>query len=139
MALLHWKCRDRAPQDYANRAQPYTYLVWSVLNQWSNNFFFPFNLYRHGDHYQWEKVTSCIHNLFGGQRWVDQYGELIITNQGRASCKLQFIKVSSHVVYSTPTGVSTHTHTHTHVYRRATGAPGSMRYMAMCTTARVNE
>ena len=49
---------------------------------------------RHNDHYQWQKVTSCIHNVFGGQRWVDQYGEVLITNGNKCSCKLTFEKVS---------------------------------------------
>ncbi|KDR22246.1 oxysterol-binding protein-related protein 6-like [Zootermopsis nevadensis] len=48
---------------------------------------------RYGDQYQWNKVTTCVHNLFGGQRWVDQYGELRITN-GRINCKLTFVKAS---------------------------------------------
>jgi len=47
---------------------------------------------KYSDHYQWNKVTTCVHNLFGGQRWVDQYGELRITN-GRINCKLTFVKV----------------------------------------------
>lgn len=46
------------------------------------------------DHYQWNKVTTCVHNLFGGQRWVDQYGELKVTC-GRIICKLTFVKVST--------------------------------------------
>ncbi|CAH1977664.1 unnamed protein product [Acanthoscelides obtectus] len=46
-----------------------------------------------GDHYVWNKVTTCVHNLFSGQRWVDQYGELRITN-GRITCKLTFAKAS---------------------------------------------
>ncbi|RZF32243.1 hypothetical protein LSTR_LSTR011515 [Laodelphax striatellus] len=45
------------------------------------------------DHYRWNKVTTCVHNLFGGQRWVDQYGELRITTQ-KISCKLTFVKAS---------------------------------------------
>jgi len=49
---------------------------------------------KHSDHYQWKKVTSCIHNLLGGQRWVDQYGEMCITNQDKCSCKLTFVKAS---------------------------------------------
>lgn len=49
---------------------------------------------RHNDHYQWQKVTSCIHNVFGGQRWVDQYGEVLITNGNKCSCKLTFEKAS---------------------------------------------
>ncbi|CAK1543640.1 unnamed protein product [Leptosia nina] len=49
-----------------------------------------------GDHYTWNKVTTCVHNLFGGQRWVDQYGDMLITRQGSdISCKLHFVKASS--------------------------------------------
>ncbi|XP_047505788.1 oxysterol-binding protein-related protein 3-like isoform X6 [Pieris napi] len=49
-----------------------------------------------GDHYTWNKVTTCVHNLFGGQRWVDQYGDMLITCQGSdISCKLNFVKASS--------------------------------------------
>lgn len=46
-----------------------------------------------GDLYTWNKVTTCVHNLFSNQRWVDQYGELRITN-GRITCKLTFNKAS---------------------------------------------
>ena len=46
-----------------------------------------------GDLYTWNKVTTCVHNLFSTQRWVDQYGELYITN-GQISCKLTFAKAS---------------------------------------------
>ncbi|KAK3086742.1 hypothetical protein FSP39_022721, partial [Pinctada imbricata] len=48
---------------------------------------------RYGDHYTWNKVTTCVHNLLGGQRWVDQYGEMMIKN-GLISCKLTFKKAS---------------------------------------------
>lgn len=50
-------------------------------------------LSRTGDLYTWNKVTTCVHNLFSSQRWVDQYGELRITN-GQISCKLTFAKAS---------------------------------------------
>ncbi|XP_069107379.1 oxysterol-binding protein-related protein 6-like [Argopecten irradians] len=43
------------------------------------------------DHYKWNKVTTCVHNLLGGQRWVDQYGEMQIRN-GDIVCKLTFTK-----------------------------------------------
>lgn len=49
---------------------------------------------RTGDVYQWNKVTTCVHNLFSGQRWVDQYGELRITCNSGISCKLTFAKAS---------------------------------------------
>ncbi|CAH0403170.1 unnamed protein product [Chilo suppressalis] len=49
-----------------------------------------------GDHYSWNKVTTCVHNLFGGQRWVDQYGDMHIMCHGTdITCKLNFIKASS--------------------------------------------
>ena len=51
------------------------------------------HFFRYDDHYQWKKVTSCIHNVLGGQRWVDQYGEMTITNKDQCSCKLTFVKV----------------------------------------------
>ncbi|XP_050297078.1 oxysterol-binding protein-related protein 3-like isoform X2 [Anthonomus grandis grandis] len=46
-----------------------------------------------GDLYTWNKVTTCVHNLFSNQRWVDQYGELKIDN-GKITCKLTFNKAS---------------------------------------------
>ncbi|XP_050730944.1 oxysterol-binding protein-related protein 3-like isoform X4 [Eriocheir sinensis] len=49
------------------------------------------------DHYEWNKVTTCVHNLFGGgQRWVDQYGEMIIKNTNKGlTCKMSFVRASS--------------------------------------------
>lgn len=44
-------------------------------------------------HYKYNKVTTCVHNLFKGQRWVDAYGELTITD-GELTCKLTFEKAS---------------------------------------------
>ncbi|KAM5157172.1 oxysterol-binding protein-related protein 3 [Mantella aurantiaca] len=46
------------------------------------------------DHYEWNKVTSCIHNILSGQRWIEHYGEIIIKNTKNDSChcKVTFIK-----------------------------------------------
>ncbi|KAG0715942.1 Oxysterol-binding protein-related protein 6 [Chionoecetes opilio] len=67
------------------------------------------------DHYEWNKVTTCVHNLFGGgQRWVDQYGEMIIKNANKGlTCKLSFVRASSwsakrHEVFGTVTDSSGH-------------------------------
>ncbi|KAL8587462.1 hypothetical protein ACOMHN_062195 [Nucella lapillus] len=49
---------------------------------------------KYNDHYKWNKVTTCVHNLLGGQRWADQYGEMTITN-GNIICKLTFTKGSN--------------------------------------------
>uniref|UniRef100_A0ABM0GUL0 Oxysterol-binding protein n=1 Tax=Saccoglossus kowalevskii TaxID=10224 RepID=A0ABM0GUL0_SACKO len=48
---------------------------------------------RYNDHYRWNKVTTCVHNILSGQRWVDQFGEMIIHN-GPITCKLTFAKAS---------------------------------------------
>ncbi|XP_057195542.1 oxysterol-binding protein-related protein 3 isoform X3 [Triplophysa rosa] len=47
-----------------------------------------------GDHYEWNKVTSCIHNILSGQRWVEHYGEISIKNSNseKCQCKVTFIK-----------------------------------------------
>ncbi|KAM6422333.1 oxysterol-binding protein-related protein 3 isoform 4-T4 [Rhynochetos jubatus] len=46
------------------------------------------------DHFIWNKVTSCIHNILSGQRWIEHYGEIIIKNlnDDTCHCKLTFIK-----------------------------------------------
>uniref|UniRef100_A0A1A7WKM0 Oxysterol-binding protein n=2 Tax=Iconisemion striatum TaxID=60296 RepID=A0A1A7WKM0_9TELE len=49
---------------------------------------------RFGDHYEWNKVTSCIHNILSGQRWIEHYGEITIKNSSSnvCQCKITFIK-----------------------------------------------
>ncbi|KAM3857865.1 oxysterol-binding protein-related protein 3-like [Diretmus argenteus] len=50
-----------------------------------------------GDHYEWNKVTSCIHNILSGQRWIEHYGEMAIKNVNRddGQCKVTFVKAKS--------------------------------------------
>ncbi|XP_077383007.1 oxysterol-binding protein-related protein 3 isoform X2 [Festucalex cinctus] len=47
-----------------------------------------------GDHYEWNKVTSCIHNILSGQRWIEHYGEIAIRNANSdvCHCKITFVK-----------------------------------------------
>ncbi|KAM4705434.1 oxysterol-binding protein-related protein 3 isoform 2-T2 [Rhinophrynus dorsalis] len=49
---------------------------------------------RFEDHYEWNKVTSCIHNILSGQRWIEHYGEIIIKNSqdNTCHCKITFVK-----------------------------------------------
>ncbi|XP_044900555.1 oxysterol-binding protein-related protein 7 isoform X1 [Panthera onca] len=49
---------------------------------------------RFGDHFEWNKVTSCIHNILSGQRWIEHYGEVLIRNTQDSSChcKITFCK-----------------------------------------------
>ncbi|XP_053087411.1 oxysterol-binding protein-related protein 3a isoform X3 [Pangasianodon hypophthalmus] len=52
-----------------------------------------------GDHYELNRVTSCIHNILSGQRWIEHYGEMTIKNTGTIEdtsvCKLTFLKSKS--------------------------------------------
>ncbi|KAK7898577.1 hypothetical protein WMY93_019430 [Mugilogobius chulae] len=50
-----------------------------------------------GDHYEWSKVTSCIHNILSGQRWIEHYGEMTIRNSNSddCQCKVTFVKAKS--------------------------------------------
>uniref|UniRef100_A0A1A8JBL8 Oxysterol-binding protein n=2 Tax=Nothobranchius kuhntae TaxID=321403 RepID=A0A1A8JBL8_NOTKU len=50
-----------------------------------------------GDHYEWNKVTSCIHNILSGQRWIEHYGEISIKNINSdvCQCKVTFVKAKS--------------------------------------------
>nr|XP_046272715.1 oxysterol-binding protein-related protein 3-like isoform X2 [Scatophagus argus] len=50
-----------------------------------------------GDHYEWNKVTSCIHNILSGQRWIEHYGEMAIKNinSDACLCKITFVKAKS--------------------------------------------
>nr|XP_039251673.1 oxysterol-binding protein-related protein 6-like isoform X2 [Styela clava] len=43
------------------------------------------------DEYKWNKVTTCVHNIMSGTRWVEHYGEMIITNKD-ITCKIVFSK-----------------------------------------------
>ncbi|KAI5087243.1 oxysterol binding protein-like 3a isoform X1, partial [Silurus meridionalis] len=49
-----------------------------------------------GDHYEMNRVTSCIHNILSGQRWIEHYGEMTIKNNATAEdtiiCKVTFLK-----------------------------------------------
>ncbi|XP_036400876.1 oxysterol-binding protein-related protein 6-like isoform X1 [Megalops cyprinoides] len=49
---------------------------------------------RFGDHYEWNKVTTCIHNILSGRRWMEHYGEVTIRNTKSTACicKLTFVK-----------------------------------------------
>lgn len=45
------------------------------------------------DHYVFEQVTSCVHNLVVGRMWLDNYGEMEIVNRGSGvKCVISFNK-----------------------------------------------
>uniref|UniRef100_A0A4W4DV48 Oxysterol-binding protein n=1 Tax=Electrophorus electricus TaxID=8005 RepID=A0A4W4DV48_ELEEL len=53
---------------------------------------------RFADHYELSRVTSCIHNILSGQRWIEQYGDVTIRNTSATEdpvlCKITFLKAT---------------------------------------------
>ncbi|XP_034046554.1 oxysterol-binding protein-related protein 7-like isoform X2 [Thalassophryne amazonica] len=49
---------------------------------------------RYGDHYEWNKAVTCIHNVLSQQRWLEHYGEVVIRNTESdvCTCKITFVK-----------------------------------------------
>ncbi|XP_060951106.1 oxysterol-binding protein-related protein 7 [Limanda limanda] len=49
---------------------------------------------RYGDHYEWNKVVTCIHNVLSQQRYMEHYGEVTIQNlkSNACTCKITFVK-----------------------------------------------
>ncbi|XP_042254214.1 oxysterol-binding protein-related protein 7 [Thunnus maccoyii] len=49
---------------------------------------------RYGDHYEWNKVVTCIHNVLSQQRYLEHYGEVTIRNlkSNICTCKITFVK-----------------------------------------------
>ena len=48
-----------------------------------------------GNHFTWRKVTTTVHNIIVGKLWVDQSGEMDITNHVTGDkCHLKFIPYS---------------------------------------------
>ncbi|XP_032890918.1 oxysterol-binding protein-related protein 7 isoform X2 [Amblyraja radiata] len=85
-------------------AESENFLFWQDV-RWKNKFWgksleivpvgiVNVSLPKFGDHYQWNKVTSCIHNILSGQRWIEHYGEVAITNTTNSAChcRLTFCK-----------------------------------------------
>uniref|UniRef100_A0A671M5K6 Oxysterol-binding protein n=1 Tax=Sinocyclocheilus anshuiensis TaxID=1608454 RepID=A0A671M5K6_9TELE len=84
-----------------------TYTFWQDV-RWKNKFWgksmeiVPMgvtHLELFADRYEWSKVTSCIHNILSGQRWIEHYGEISVkhsTTMGDVSlCKVTFLKSRS--------------------------------------------
>ncbi|KAG7227741.1 hypothetical protein INR49_029506 [Caranx melampygus] len=46
------------------------------------------------DHYEWNKVVTCIHNVLSQQRYLEHYGEVTIRNlkSNVCTCKITFVK-----------------------------------------------
>lgn len=58
-------------------------------------FFFFSSLFSYGDHYEWNKAVTCIHNVFSQHRWLEHYCDIVIRdfNNDECTCKITFVKV----------------------------------------------
>ncbi|XP_063107489.1 oxysterol-binding protein-related protein 7 isoform X1 [Cavia porcellus] len=92
------------PPISACHAESENFVFWQDM-KWKNKFWgksleivpvgtVNVSLPRFGDHFEWNKVTSCIHNILSGQRWIEHYGEVLIRNTRDSSChcKITFCK-----------------------------------------------
>ncbi|XP_045155785.1 oxysterol-binding protein-related protein 7 isoform X2 [Echinops telfairi] len=92
------------PPISACHAESENFIFWQDM-KWKNKFWgksleivpvgtVNVSLPRFGDHFEWNKVTSCIHNILSGQRWIEHYGEVLIRNTRDSSChcKITFCK-----------------------------------------------
>ncbi|NXI38955.1 OSBL7 protein, partial [Galbula dea] len=93
------------PPISACHAESDNFIFWQDM-RWKNKFWgksleivpmgtVNVQLPRTGDHFEWNKVTTCIHNVLSGPRWIEHYGEVLIRNTHDASyhCKITFCKV----------------------------------------------
>lgn len=88
--------------------------------------------FRFGDHYEWNKVTTCVHNILSGRRWIEHYGEITIRNTKSSAClcKLTFVKVAAKLpLCCLPKGKKAHKCVFFFFcsLRETTGAPTSTR------------
>uniref|UniRef100_A0A669PUQ9 Oxysterol-binding protein n=1 Tax=Phasianus colchicus TaxID=9054 RepID=A0A669PUQ9_PHACC len=92
------------PPISACHAESDNFIFWQDM-RWKNKFWgksleivpvgtVNVRLPRSGDHFEWNKVTTCIHNVLSGPRWIEHYGEVLIRNTRDASyhCKITFCK-----------------------------------------------
>uniref|UniRef100_A0A8C7CQ68 Oxysterol-binding protein n=1 Tax=Oncorhynchus kisutch TaxID=8019 RepID=A0A8C7CQ68_ONCKI len=92
------------PPCSAVHAESENFTFWQD-QQWKNKFWGksleiissgPVNvkLPKYGDHYEWNKVVTCVHNVLSPQRWLEHYGEVTIRNtkSDLCTCKISFVK-----------------------------------------------
>ncbi|XP_077411620.1 oxysterol-binding protein-related protein 6-like isoform X2 [Vanacampus margaritifer] len=92
------------PPISACHAESVNFTFWQA-QRWKNKFWGksveilssgPVNvtLPRYGDHYEWNKAVTCIHNVLSQQRWLEHYGEVVIRNKesDACTCKITFVK-----------------------------------------------
>ncbi|XP_068605559.1 oxysterol-binding protein-related protein 7-like [Brachionichthys hirsutus] len=92
------------PPVSASHAESENFVFWQD-QRWKNKFWgksveiistgqVNVSLPRYGDHYEWNKAVTCIHNVLSQQRWLEHYGEVVINNKKSdvCTCKITFVK-----------------------------------------------
>uniref|UniRef100_A0A8C2J2V1 Oxysterol-binding protein n=2 Tax=Cyprinus carpio TaxID=7962 RepID=A0A8C2J2V1_CYPCA len=74
--------------------QRWKYKFWGKSVEIVSSGMINVTLPNYGDHYEWNKAVTCIHNVFSQQRWLEHYGDVIIRNlnNDECTCKITFVK-----------------------------------------------
>jgi len=48
--------------------------------------------FKDGETFTWKKVTTCVHNIMSGEKYVEKYGDCIIESSLGVKAKLNFVK-----------------------------------------------
>uniref|UniRef100_A0A8C6J9V6 Uncharacterized protein n=1 Tax=Melopsittacus undulatus TaxID=13146 RepID=A0A8C6J9V6_MELUD len=107
IVILQFNCIvSHHPPISACHCESKNFVFWQDI-RWKNKFWgksmeilpvgtLNVTLPKYGDYYVWNKVTTCIHNILSGRRWIEHYGEITIRNTKSSICicKLTFVKVN---------------------------------------------
>ncbi|RXN39055.1 oxysterol-binding -related 7-like isoform X1 [Labeo rohita] len=82
--VMSWEKRGDYESGLFFRVQEFSIRVHEKENIWIS----------YGDHYEWNKAVTCIHNVFSQQRWLEHYGDVVIRNlnNDECTCKITFVK-----------------------------------------------
>ncbi|KAM4716932.1 oxysterol-binding protein-related protein 6-like isoform 2-T2 [Anableps anableps] len=77
--------------------QRWKYKFWGKSVEIMSSGLVNVTLPKYGDHYEWNKAVTCIHNVLSQQRWLEHYGEVVIRNTESdvCTCKMTFVKSRS--------------------------------------------
>lgn len=48
--------------------------------------------FKDGEKFSWKKVTSCVHNIMGGEKYVEKYGDCVIESSTGIKAKFTFVR-----------------------------------------------
>lgn len=48
--------------------------------------------FKDGEIFTWKKITSCVHNIMGGEKYVEKYGDTVIESSTGIKAKFTFVR-----------------------------------------------